>query len=62
MGHWNAEKQLKLETNLKAESENSVKPKTTKVEGMSLPYIEMAMNDGIIILFSLLFLNITYYY
>lgn len=48
LGHWNAEKQLKLEADLKAESEALVKPKMTKVEGISLPYIEMAMNDGTI--------------
>lgn len=48
LGHWSAEKQAKLESDLKAAQEAKVKPKTTKVEGMTLPYIEMAMDDGTI--------------
>lgn len=52
MGHWSAEKQAKLESDLKAAQEAKVKPKTTKVEGMTLPYIEMAMDDGKILFVS----------
>ncbi|XP_047530097.1 endoplasmic reticulum lectin 1 isoform X2 [Vanessa atalanta] len=46
LGHWSAERQAKLEADLKAAQDNKVKLKTTKVEGMSLPYIEMAMDEG----------------
>ncbi|XP_050347062.1 endoplasmic reticulum lectin 1 isoform X2 [Nymphalis io] len=48
LGHWSAERQAKLESELKAAQENKMKLKTTKVEGMSLPYIEMAMDQGTI--------------
>ncbi|XP_026483623.1 endoplasmic reticulum lectin 1 isoform X2 [Vanessa tameamea] len=46
LGHWSADRQAKLEADLKAAQDNKVKLKTTKVEGMSLPYIEMAMDEG----------------
>ncbi|XP_046962137.1 endoplasmic reticulum lectin 1 isoform X2 [Vanessa cardui] len=46
LGHWSADRQAKLEADLKAAQDNKVKLKTTKVEGMSLPYIEMTMDEG----------------
>ncbi|CAH0714622.1 unnamed protein product, partial [Brenthis ino] len=46
LGHWNAQKQMKLEADLKLAAESKAKPKTTKVEGLTLPYVEMAMDDG----------------
>ncbi|XP_030024178.2 endoplasmic reticulum lectin 1 isoform X1 [Manduca sexta] len=48
LGHWSIEKQAKLETDMKAAEEAKRAPKTTKVEGMKLPYVELAMDDGTI--------------
>ncbi|XP_032515474.2 endoplasmic reticulum lectin 1 isoform X1 [Danaus plexippus] len=46
LGHWSAEKQTKLEEELKAKQESKSSLKTTKVEGLNLPYIELKMDDG----------------
>lgn len=46
LGHWSPEKQTKLEAEIQALQETKATPKTTKVEGLTLPYVEMAMDDG----------------
>ncbi|CAH0750433.1 unnamed protein product [Diatraea saccharalis] len=46
LGYWSPEKQIKLEEDLKVQQESKDKPKTIKMDGLSLPYVEMAMDDG----------------
>ncbi|KAJ0175790.1 hypothetical protein K1T71_008949 [Dendrolimus kikuchii] len=46
LGHWSTERQAKLEADIKVAQETKQTPKATKVEGMTLPYVEMAMDDG----------------
>ncbi|XP_049868358.1 endoplasmic reticulum lectin 1 isoform X2 [Pectinophora gossypiella] len=48
LGHWGIDKQMKLENEMKAAKEAKALPKTTKVEGTALPYVEMVMEDGTI--------------
>ncbi|XP_052756040.1 endoplasmic reticulum lectin 1 isoform X2 [Galleria mellonella] len=46
LGHWSMEKQVKLESDMKAAQETKELPKTTKVEGLALPYVEMVFDEG----------------
>ncbi|XP_059055474.1 endoplasmic reticulum lectin 1 isoform X2 [Achroia grisella] len=48
LGHWNTAKQVKLESDIKAAQETKELPKTTKVEGLNLPYVEMVLDEGTI--------------
>ncbi|CAK1540714.1 unnamed protein product [Leptosia nina] len=48
LGRWSEEEHLKLGAEIKALQEAKENFKTTKVEGMSLPYVEIAMSDGTI--------------
>lgn len=43
---------MKLEANMKASQESKEMPKTTKVEGLTLPYVDMIMDDGKTYLFT----------
>ncbi|CAH3876675.1 unnamed protein product [Pieris brassicae] len=46
LGRWSDEEHSKLSSEIKALQEAKEKPKTTKVQGSSLPYVEIAMSDG----------------
>ncbi|CAH2991090.1 unnamed protein product [Chilo suppressalis] len=46
LGYWSPEKQLKLEADMKDQLETKEKPKTTKVDGLTLPYVKMEMDEG----------------
>lgn len=46
LGYWSAQKQAKLKTDFKTIQENKTPLKTTKVEGVNLPYVQMEMDDG----------------
>nr|XP_034827027.1 endoplasmic reticulum lectin 1 isoform X2 [Maniola hyperantus] len=46
LGKWNEEKQSKLEESWKLALESKETPKTTKVEGQLLSYVEMIMDSG----------------
>ncbi|XP_004929447.1 endoplasmic reticulum lectin 1 isoform X1 [Bombyx mori] len=48
LGYWSSEKQAKLEAEMKAAQESKQIPKTTKVEGVALPNVEIVMDDGTI--------------
>ncbi|KAM3963742.1 endoplasmic reticulum lectin 1 isoform 2-T2 [Aphomia sociella] len=48
LGHWSSDKQMKLESDMSAAQETKESPKTTKVEGLTLPYVEMLLEDGTI--------------
>ncbi|KOB76294.1 putative xtp3-transactivated protein b [Operophtera brumata] len=48
LGHWSAEKQVKLEDDLKDAYKSKEHLKTVKVDGNAVPYVEMAMDDGTI--------------
>ncbi|XP_063360142.1 endoplasmic reticulum lectin 1 isoform X1 [Cydia amplana] len=46
LGHWSMDKQTKLEEQAKVPQESMAPPRTTKVEGLVLPYVEMVMDEG----------------
>ncbi|XP_045495294.1 endoplasmic reticulum lectin 1 isoform X1 [Colias croceus] len=46
LGRWSDEDHLKLAEDIKAAQESREKLKTTKVEGITLPYVEMVMTEG----------------
>ncbi|CAH2232700.1 jg5324 [Pararge aegeria aegeria] len=46
LGTWNEADQSKLEDSWKLAAESKETPKTTKVEGQLLPYVEMVMGSG----------------
>ncbi|XP_053612554.1 endoplasmic reticulum lectin 1 isoform X2 [Plodia interpunctella] len=48
LGHWNTQRQTKLEEEINAALEKKEPFKTTKVEGLSLPYVEMVFGEGTI--------------
>ncbi|XP_038214508.1 endoplasmic reticulum lectin 1 isoform X2 [Zerene cesonia] len=48
LGRWSEEEHLKLGEEIKAAQAAREKLKTTKVEGTTLPYVEMVMSDGTI--------------
>ncbi|XP_013185274.1 endoplasmic reticulum lectin 1 isoform X2 [Amyelois transitella] len=48
LGHWNTQRQKKLEEEMIAAMEKKEPFKTTKVEGITLPYVEMLFEEGTI--------------
>ncbi|XP_072939191.1 endoplasmic reticulum lectin 1 isoform X2 [Epargyreus clarus] len=46
LGHWKTEKMAQLEADMKTAEEMKEPLKTTKMEGLSLPFVEMVMDDG----------------
>ncbi|XP_063822799.1 endoplasmic reticulum lectin 1 isoform X1 [Ostrinia nubilalis] len=46
LGHWSLEKQGNLEKEIQTMLDNKVPPKTTKVDGVNLPYVEMLLEKG----------------
>lgn len=48
LGRWDSTKQKKLEEDLAKAMENGDKLKFKKIEGLTLPYVEFEMDDGLI--------------
>ncbi|XP_026732359.1 endoplasmic reticulum lectin 1 isoform X1 [Trichoplusia ni] len=46
LGHWNTEKHAKLEEQVKAAQESKDPYRTTKVDGVKLPAVEMILDEG----------------
>lgn len=46
LGRWSEEDQLKLSNEIKASQETKEKLKTTKVQGILFPSVEVVMSDG----------------